>query len=62
MTDVRVENHGSIVIIQPLTAAAREWLQENTNGMWWGGGLACEPRYVNDLLDGMGNEGLSIEE
>ena len=57
--DFTVEDHGSIIIVQPLTAPCREWLQENTDGQWWAGGLAVEPRYVDDLIDGMMSEGFA---
>lgn len=50
---VAVENHGSICLVRPCTDAAREWLVEHTDGQWWGGALAVEPRYLDDLLDGL---------
>lgn len=55
--DFEVENHGSITIVQPLTTACREWLQEHTDGLWWGGGLAVEPRYLYLLVSAMEEEG-----
>lgn len=51
-----VENHGSLYLVRPATDAAREWLEEHTDGQWFGGALVVEPRYVVDLLDGMADE------
>lgn len=52
-----VENHGSILLVRPLTADVRGWLEEHTEGTWFGGALAVEPRYVEDLVDGLVAEG-----
>ena len=51
--NVAVQHLGSLVTIQPLTASADAWLRENTDGLWWGDSLVCEPRYVNDILEGL---------
>jgi len=45
-----IENHGSVVLLRPLTRLARRWLEEQTDGTWWGGALVVEPRYVPGLL------------
>ena len=52
---VVVEHHGSIAVVQPLTGAAREWIDEHVaaDALWWGGGLVVEPRYLDNLLAGM---------
>jgi hypothetical protein len=58
--DFLVENHGSIVLIQPLNLDCDRWLKEHTDGMWWGAGvgaLVVEPRYVDDLVYAMKEEG-----
>lgn len=56
---MRVENHGSICIVQPEDDSEREWLEENVSeeAMWWGGGLVVEPRYVEGLMAGFYGEG-----
>lgn len=61
--DVRVEPHGSLVLVRPLTAAAREWLDEHVaeESQWFGGALACEPRYVGELLAALVADGLEME-
>lgn len=45
-----LENHGSLVLVRPLDTDAREWLAANTGGRWFGGALAVEPRFVENLL------------
>lgn len=59
--DAYVENHGSLCLVRPQTAFAHDWLKMNTDGQWWGGGLAVEPRYVTDLVSGMREEGMTVE-
>ena len=49
----QVVSHGSIVLVTPKHGLAREWLEENTEGQWWGGGLVVEPRYIEGLLHGL---------
>lgn len=59
--DCTVENCGSIFLFRPESDSAREWLEENTDGQWFGGALAVEPRYARDLADAMLDEGLALQ-
>lgn len=59
--DITVENHGSIFLVRPETEDSREWLHEHTEGMWWSGALVVEPRYVGDLVDGLIDDGFTVE-
>jgi hypothetical protein len=59
--DARVEGHGSVVLVRPLTDDACAWLKENTDGTWFGGALAVEPRYACDLVAGMREAGFTVE-
>lgn len=64
MTDVRMENHGTVVMLRPLTDAGRDWIEENVHAegwQWFGGALACEPRMVEPVLQGMADAGLTVE-
>lgn len=61
MTDLRIENHGSIIIFQPMSAECREWLEANTDGQWYAGGLVCEPRYASDLTEGLLEAGFNSD-
>jgi hypothetical protein len=60
--DVRVENHGSIFIFQPMTPEARQWIDDHVTGehMFYAGGLVVEPRYAGDLAAGMQDDGLVV--
>ena len=55
-TPAEVEDHGSLCLVRPLEDWAEEWLKENTDGTWWCGALVVEPRYVDDLLNGLAME------
>jgi len=63
MTDIRVENHGSIYIFIPQTDDGREWVDANLSlesWQWFGPGFAVEPRYALQLAEGMLNDGLRV--
>jgi hypothetical protein len=58
--DFKVEDNGSVVLIVPMNRGAREWVDENVyleSWQWLGGGFACEPRMVGDLLAGIAEAG-----
>jgi hypothetical protein len=61
-SDVCIENHGSLFVFQPLTPAARTWIEENVSeeSTWWAGALVVEPRYARDLAAGMLADGLHV--
>ena len=61
-SDAVVTNHGSICLMYPATDAARSWLGENIaeDAQWWGHSLAIEPRYVEDIAEGMRDAGLVV--
>lgn len=61
--DILVENHGSVMMIQPLTPAAENWIDENLNPedwQWLGDAFACEPCCVSNILEGMEADGLIV--
>lgn len=60
--DFEVENHGSVVVISPENDAAEEYLQSKApeDATWWYGGLVCEPRYVQAILDDLIAEGFTV--
>jgi len=63
--DVRIESHGSIVVVQPMTPAARTWLDANVSSepwQWMGDGLCVDWRYATELAAGMMADGLSVKE
>jgi hypothetical protein len=59
--DFLVEDHGSIMILQPLSAEAKVWAEENLGeAMRWGGGVVIEPRYLPPIIDGILGEGMTV--
>lgn len=62
--DARIRNHGSVVLIDPLTASAVSWVDENIgrgNGFQpWYPSVLCEPRYAGAIVDGMRADGLHV--
>ncbi len=63
--DVSVANHGSVCVVSALTDAAKAWVEEHVqleSWQMWGAGVtfACEPRYLDNLLDGMTGDGLVV--
>lgn len=61
--DARIENHGSIVLVRPLTAAADAWLDDNVGdgAQTFGGAIVVEPRYLYELVAGMQADGLVVQ-
>jgi hypothetical protein len=61
--DISVSNHGTIFLFQPLTEAAREWIDGNVVGetQWFGSALCVEHRYAYDLAVGMCRDGLVLQ-
>lgn len=64
VVDIRIEDHGSIILFRALTPEAREWINEHVQPegwQWLGNGLSVEPRYVDDLRSGMIDDCLVVE-
>lgn len=62
--DLQIENHGSVVLLRPLTPRGSEWLDENVfaeSWQWFGGALAAEPRLVEQVIQGAVEDGLVVE-
>lgn len=59
--DFRVENHGSVCLLKPVTQAAKDWVGDHLpdDAQWFGGGVAIEPRYLDAILSGIDDEGLT---
>jgi hypothetical protein len=58
-----LEDHGTIVLVRPLTADVRDWLLENVaeESQWFGGALVVEHRYVEGLYLGLVSEGFAAQ-
>jgi hypothetical protein len=63
MPDFEFVNHGSICLLTPVSEAACEWIDEHLpeDATRWGQcSIVIEPRYANDILAGIFNDGLSL--
>jgi hypothetical protein len=62
MHDFRLQNEVTIVALHAVTEAAQEWMDDNLpeDRMSWMGGAVIEPRYVQDILTGIEDAGLSV--
>ncbi|MGD9617660.1 MAG: hypothetical protein AB7H90_21595 [Alphaproteobacteria bacterium] len=63
MTDFLIADHGSIVSIRPVSAAAREWLDANIVAepwQWMDGTVAVDPRCGRDIVAALTKAGLPI--
>lgn len=60
--DIRIENHGTICLLRPLTEAAEEWIDEHVDTpTWWGPAVVVEPRYVPPIIEGLQADGFVVE-
>jgi hypothetical protein len=62
--DIKIEDHGSIVLLIPISAIGEQWVDENLNGpetQRWGRGVVVEPRYVLHIVEGARGDGLEVE-
>lgn len=61
--DIMVENHGTVVLLRPMTRAGAIWLLDNVNSepwQWMGNAVAVAPRYVQPTIDGAEAAGLVV--
>ncbi len=63
MIDFTYANHGSIVTLTPLTPRANEWVAEHLpdDAQTFGPSIVIEPRYFDDIAEGILADGLSLE-
>ena len=63
MSDFQIADYGSIISIQPLNGAARQWLYENVVSepwQWVEGALCVEARFARDLIIEIEEAGFEI--
>lgn len=61
--DFVLENHGSVILIAPKTAAGQTWLNDNIAADPWqmmGGKIAAEPRLCENIVEGAEADGLTV--
>lgn len=61
-SDYLIENHGSIILLRPTNAYARQFLSESVDSeaQWFAGALAVEPRYLGPLVNNLQEEGFIV--
>ena len=62
--DVLVHNEGTVFLFNPLTAKAKEWIDNNVQSedyQWFGTTLVVEHRYAWGLAEGMKDAGLVLQ-
>jgi hypothetical protein len=62
--DFRVDGHGSVFMVEPLTARGKKWVEENVpleDWQWLGPRFSVEHRYIDDLIEGIRNDGLTVD-
>lgn len=62
MPDFAFADHGSVTILTPLSAAARDWVGEYlpADALAFGRGVVIEPRYVDPIMEALAEHGLTI--
>lgn len=60
---VRVADYFGFAIVTPMDGGSRAWLAEHVVGevTCWAGGIVVERDDLDDLLGGMGDDGITIE-
>ena len=62
--DILVENHRSVGLSIPMTRDAHQWIEEHVKIEPWQRiecSVACEARYLRQLVNGMQDDGLVVE-
>lgn len=62
MSDFRFQDEGSIVLLEPVSVRAKEWVLENIpdDAQYFGNAVVIERCYAPDILDGIKSDGLEV--
>lgn len=62
MTDFIVQDHGSLIILEPQTTAAKAWADEcfPEDAQNWANGTVIERRFFEPIYNGIISDGLTI--
>lgn len=60
--DFLFADHGSIILLTPITEAALDWVAAHIpdDAQTFGGGIAIEHRYWPDIIWGINDDGLTV--
>lgn len=64
LTDIRIEDHGSIVSFTPKSDACKEWIDQNVQleaWQWLGPSFGVDHSYADNLIDGLQAEGFEVQ-
>lgn len=61
--DFTLQDHFSLLVLTPNTPLARVWVDENlpSDATHWHNGVVIEPRYIGPIVDGLLEEGFTID-
>jgi hypothetical protein len=62
--DLSVTLEGSVALIRPESDAGSDWIADNLQVEPWqffGKAVACEPRYIADIVLGASKDGLGVK-
>jgi hypothetical protein len=63
--DFAVENHGSIILLKPLTPSAISWIEEHISPensyQPYFPTIVVEHRYIACIVEGIQNDGLAVQ-
>lgn len=62
-SDFSIAGGGTLYLLYPISAAAKEWAEEHIdpNHQSLGNGIAVEHRYIGDIVEGITADGLTVE-
>jgi hypothetical protein len=60
--DLMVEDHGSIMLVRPISDDGRAWLNETApeDAQFFGGAMVVEPRYIEGVIDAAQSAGMEV--
>lgn len=63
--DFTTANYGSVITIEPVSAKAEEWIDENLAYEAWqapGYAISIEPRYAMEIMEALLDEGFTLQD
>jgi hypothetical protein len=62
MADLLVHGGGTVYLLRPVTPVGAAWIDEHlpVDATWFGGAVAVEHRYIQDIVVGAATDGLQV--